>query len=135
VLWSLATGVAISVYTVIDGLGVRASHNALEYTAALFALQGSAFLVVAFVRRVPMWRQPSRQITIGVAAGVISLIGYGIVLWAQTRAPFGVVSALRETGVLWAVVIGVVIFRERGGWRVVVSGALVLAGVATIALA
>ncbi len=133
--WALATGVAIATYTVIDGLGVRASHSPLRYTVTLFAIQGTLFLVGALVRLPRGWWPAPRQVATGVGAGVISLVGYGAVLWAQARAPIGVVSALRETGVLWATVFGVVIFSERGGWRVVASAAVVLAGVVTLVLA
>jgi drug/metabolite transporter (DMT)-like permease len=134
ILWSLATGVAIATYTVIDGLGVRASHHPISYTAALFAMQGSLFLVGAFARRPGKFNISSAKVALGVSAGVISLVGYGIVLWAQTKAPLGVVSALRETGVLWAAVLGIYFFHERGGWRVVTAGAVVMLGVGAIAL-
>jgi drug/metabolite transporter (DMT)-like permease len=135
VLWSLATGAAIATYTVIDGLGVRASHNPLSYTVTLFALQGASFLAVSFVRRTGRHGVTSRMAVLGVTAGVLSLVSYGIVLWAQTKAPLGVVSALRETGVIWAAVIGVYLFKERGGPRVVGAGAVVLAGVVAMSLA
>jgi len=132
--WSIATGVAIATYTVIDGLGVRASHDPLSYTVTLFSFQGSAFLIMAIVRRPGRLGVTRGQHALGVAAGMISLVGYGIVLWAQTKAPLGVVSALRETGVIWAALIGVLIFKERGGWKVATAGVVVFAGVATIAL-
>ena len=134
VRWALATGVAIAVYTVIDGLGVRTSHQALRYTVTLMAIQSVIFIMMAFVRRPHRDFIPRRLLVRGVSAGAISLVAYGLVLWAQTRAPLGVVSALRETGVLWAAVIGVLFFKERGGWRVIAAGAVILSGVATIAL-
>ncbi len=135
VAWALATGVAIAIYTVIDGLGVRASHSPIRYTITLFSIQGSLFIGGALLRRPRGWLPETRKVALGVGAGVISLFGYASVLWAQSRAPLGVVSALRETGVLWATIFGVVLFSERGGWRVVVAGAVVLSGVGAIALA
>jgi drug/metabolite transporter (DMT)-like permease len=66
---------------------------------------------------------------------VIAIVGYGIVLWAQTKSALGVVSALRETGVIWAALIGVWFFKERGGWRVVASGVVVCGGVVAIVVA
>jgi drug/metabolite transporter (DMT)-like permease len=135
VLWALLTGVAIATYTLIDGFGVRASHAPARYTCALFAIQGSLFVVGALARRREHWLPGVARSALGITGGVLSLVGYGIVLDAQTRAPLGVVSALRETGVIWATVIGVFFFKERGGWRVVVAAAVVLFGVACIALA
>jgi drug/metabolite transporter (DMT)-like permease len=132
--WALLTGVAIAVYTLIDGLGVRVSHSPLKYACTLFAIQGTLFVVGAMARRPPNWRPSLRRSALGVFGGWLSLVGYGTILYAQTRAPLGVVSALRETGVIWATLIGVLFFKERGSWRVVISAATVLAGVTLIAL-
>jgi drug/metabolite transporter (DMT)-like permease len=58
--------------------------------------------------------------------------GYAVVLWAQQRAPLGEVSALRETGVLWAAVIGAVVFKERPLRHVALPAAVVVLGVALL---
>lgn len=134
VFWAMATGVAIAVYTVVDGLGVRASHSALRYGATLFALQSTAWLVGVVARQHRGWWPGARKAVIGVSAGVLSMVGYVTVLWAQLRAPLGVVSALRETGVLWAALIGVVIFREGRLRRIVVPATLVVVGIALLSV-
>lgn len=134
VAWALATGVAIAGYTLIDGLGVRASHHALRYTVTLFAVQGTLWVIGALVRTPRVFVLPWRPWVLGVTGGVVSVVAYGVVLYAQTRAPLGVVSALRETGVLWATAFGILIFRERGGWRLVAAAAVVLAGICCIAV-
>jgi drug/metabolite transporter (DMT)-like permease len=125
--WALATGAAIAVYTVVDGLGVRKSHDPFQYGAMLFALQSVLWLIGVVLRRRDWW--PTRQrALVGLMAGVISIAAYMTVLWAQLRAPLGVVSALRETGVLWAAVIAVVIFREGRLRRIIVPATLVVGG-------
>lgn len=134
VAWALATGAAIAVYTVVDGLGVRVSHDPLQYGALLFALQSILWLIFVFSRSRAWWPTP-RKVAIAMSSGVISMGAYLTVLWAQVRAPLGVVSALRETGVLWAAVIGVVIFREGRLRRVVVPALLVVAGIALLSIA
>jgi drug/metabolite transporter (DMT)-like permease len=134
VVWALATGAAIAVYTVVDGLGVRVSHDSFQYGALLFALQSCLWLVVVFSRRQEWWPS-SRKVVIGVSSGVISMGAYLTVLWAQVRAPLGVVSALRETGVLWAAVIGALVFREGRLRRVIVPALLVVAGIALLSVA
>jgi drug/metabolite transporter (DMT)-like permease len=85
------------------------------------------------VRRRDWWPTTQRA-AIGLASGVLSMAAYLTVLWAQLRAPLGVVSALRETGVLWAAVIGVVIFHEGRLRRVVVPAILVVAGIALLSI-
>jgi drug/metabolite transporter (DMT)-like permease len=134
VYWALATGVAIATYTVVDGLGARASANALRYAMTLFALQSAVWLLGVVLRQPRGWWPGARRASIGMTGGVLSMVGYIAVLWAQIRAPLGVVSALRETGVLWAALIGVFIFREGRVRRVVVPAALVVGGIALLSL-
>jgi drug/metabolite transporter (DMT)-like permease len=69
-----------------------------------------------------------------MSGGVLSMVGYLVILWAQLRAPLGAVSALRETGVLWAALIGVVIFHEGKVRRIVLPAALVVVGIALLSL-
>jgi drug/metabolite transporter (DMT)-like permease len=90
-------------------------------------------LIFVFSRRREWW-PPARKVAIGVSAGALSTAAYLTVLWAQARAPLGVVSALRETGVLWAAVIGVVIFREGRLRRVVIPALLVVVGIALLSI-
>jgi drug/metabolite transporter (DMT)-like permease len=134
VYWALATGVAIAVYTVVDGLGVRRSHDTLRYAVALFALQSTIWVVAVVVRRGWKWNDRPSTISIGIAAGLMSLVAYTIVLYAQTKAPLGIVSALRETGVVWAAAIGVVIFKEGRVRAIMAPAVAVVIGIALLSV-
>src|SRR5262249_38513935 len=46
------------------------------------------------------------------AGGALSLAAYWIAIWAMTVAPIAMVAALRETSVLFAAAIAVVILKE-----------------------
>jgi drug/metabolite transporter (DMT)-like permease len=70
----------------------------------------------------------------GVIAGLLSLIAYGLVLWAQTRGALAVVAALRETSVVFAAIIGALVFHERMPSRRILASALIAAGAAALAL-
>ena len=94
IYWALATGAAIAVYTVVDGIGVRRSHDALRYAVVLFVLQSTLWLIGVVVRRGWRWTDKASTITVGLVAGLMSLVAYTVVLYAQTRAPLGIVSAL-----------------------------------------
>lgn len=129
VLWAATTGAAIAAYTVIDGLGVRAGGSALQYGTTLFLLQSLSWTIAVTIRRGWSWLPAAPKVLSGLAGGILSMIGYFIVLWAQTKTAMGTVSALRETGVLWASVFGVVFFREGRFRRLVPPAALVVLGV------
>ncbi len=117
------TGLLIATYTVLDGLGVRASHAPFAYAAWLFLLHGGVLVVWAVHRRGPVLLADVRtNWRTGLAAGACAVVAYGIVLWAQSRGTLATVAALRETSVIVGAVIGAVVFREPfGRWRTVAT--------------
>ncbi len=130
---ALLTGVTIAAYTVVDGLGSRASGNAWAYAAWLFLALGPAMLPVWALRRAPAGRiRLDAESLRSAAGGVVSLAAYAIVIWAASISPMGPVSALRESSVVVAAVLGWLFLGERlGPWRlaaclVVASGAACL---------
>jgi drug/metabolite transporter (DMT)-like permease len=112
--WAGLTGVTIALYTVIDAQGVRAAPSAFSYIVwvyialgggigALFALwRGPRFLVSARSE----WRP-------GLAAGALSIVTYGLALWALRLGSTPRLAALRETSILFGVLIAVVFLKER----------------------
>jgi drug/metabolite transporter (DMT)-like permease len=129
---AVLTGLTIAGYTLVDGLGVRRSHDPYAYTCLLFLLQGPVFPVLVLVRRpLSAWRDLSTAAK-GMAAGILSVVAYGAVLWAQTKAPLAEVAALRETSVITAAVLGAVFLKERFGSRRLAAAIMVAAGIALI---
>lgn len=113
-LFALGTGCFIAGYTLIDGMGARAAASAHGYMiwVSLF----SSCLIVASVHWLQRGnRRPldERSRRAGIAAGLLSYGSSWLVIWAMTLAPLALVSALRETGVVFAVIIGVVFLKER----------------------
>lgn len=109
-----ATGLLIASYTIVDGVGVRRSGDALSYAAWLFLLEGLLVIGVSWATYGRGYvRAAARSAWLGLSGGVLAGAAYGTVLWAQTQAPLALVSALRETSLLFAAVIGTVVFGER----------------------
>lgn len=115
-LWlAVATGVVVATYTLVDGVGVRRSGSTPGYAAWLFLAHGLTAVGAAalLARGRPSYRPVLRvHWPVGIAAGMLSVVAYGIVLWAQSVAPLALVSALRETSVLLAGVLGFLFFHE-----------------------
>lgn len=136
-LWALATGLCIASYSLVDALGARVAGNAMLYLGWTTGMMSIPMVAFAVRRRgagpllaaaaVAPWR--------GIAIGVISFAGYGLVLWAQTIAPIAQVTALRETSVVWGALIGFVVLRERLGPRRWLGAIIVAAGAGLIAFA
>ncbi|ANS65812.1 integral membrane protein [Streptomyces lincolnensis] len=125
---ALATGVTIAAYTVVDGLGVRASGSSLGYIAWLMALQGVVLPAYALYR----WRGRFVAVLrpfagIGLIGAALSFAAYGLVLWAQTKAELAPIAALRESSIIVGAAIGAVLFKERfGAPRIAAAGLLVV---------
>ncbi|WP_328494606.1 DMT family transporter [Streptomyces sp. NBC_00414] len=97
---AFATGLTIAAYTVVDGLGVRASGSSLGYIAWLMAVEGVAVPAYALYRRRGELLGILRPFAgLGLLGAALSVAAYGLVLWAQTRAELAPVAALRESSV------------------------------------
>lgn len=104
---SLATGVTIALYTLIDAAGARAGLSPHTYSVWLFVLTAIAMLVVtASVHRGATFTLLRPHLRHGIAVGLLSAVAYSIVLWAMTVAPAALVAAVRETSILFAALIG-----------------------------
>jgi uncharacterized membrane protein len=135
--FALLTGLAIATYTVVDGVGVRRSGSTLGYTAWLFLGSGLLMpiaLLAARGRTGQALRVPPALIPRGLIAGILSLVAYALVLWAQTRGELAVVAALRETSVVFAAILGAVVFHERMPGRRILASILIACGAAALAL-
>ncbi|WP_328748084.1 DMT family transporter [Streptomyces sp. NBC_00285] len=125
---ALATGLSIAAYTVVDGLGVRASGSASGFIAWLMAMEGVAIPAYALWQ----WRGQFIPVLrpfagIGLLGAVLSVTAYGLVLWAQTKAELAPIAALRESSIIVGAAIGAVFFKERfGAPRIAAAGLLVV---------
>lgn len=113
---ALLNAVVIAAYTLVDGLGARASGEPAAYTA--WILVGGGILTVGwnlFRHGAPVLRATRDRVLLGLAGGVMGFGAYAIALWAMTLAPIGAVAAVRESSVLFAAALGAVVLGERFG--------------------
>ena len=112
--YALGTGCFIGAYSVTDGIGVRLAGTATGYTTWMCLLWGVLMPPVYAALR--DWRslvRGPRELTAAAAGGLVSLLAYGLVIFAMSLGPMGAVSALRETSVVFAALIGRLFLRER----------------------
>ncbi|MBN9036537.1 MAG: EamA family transporter [Rhizobiales bacterium] len=136
VFYALVTSLFITGYTLTDGMGARSADTALSYAAWLYIGDGiwsSIFCILlrgpGIVRVVlPEWKS-------ALGAGFLSAAAYAIAMWAMTKAPIAVVAALRETSILFAMMLSVLMIGETlTRWRVA-AALLIVGGVAALRLA
>ena len=131
--YALGTGGFIAAYSVVDGIGARLSGAPLSYTVWMCALWGVLMPVVYIGLRDTRSLFCVRPGTVtALVGGLVSLLAYAMVIYAMTEAPLGAVSALRETSVLFAALIGYVFLGETLTARrilacvVIASGTLII---------
>jgi len=141
--YAFTNAAIIALYTVVDGLGVRAEvatgGDALRYVMLLFVLDGCTYPVLVWWRRSPAGRAAivayaRQRWPLALLGGAASVGSYAIALWAMTRAPVASVAALRETSVLFAAVLGTVLLKERFGLQRAIGTGVVVAGVMALRL-
>jgi drug/metabolite transporter (DMT)-like permease len=129
-LAAVGTGLTIAAYTTVDGIGVRASGSPVGYIGWLMILESLCVPMFAAVRRRDvLLKQPKRVLAAGLAAGALSVLAYGLVLWAQTRGALAPIAALRETSVIFGAIIATLVFREPFGRTRIMATVLVAGGI------
>jgi drug/metabolite transporter (DMT)-like permease len=128
-LFALGTAVVICSYTLIDGLGARASGNSFSYVGWLTALTGAILSVFLLLRhREAVRRHLRTRWRISLVGGLCTWASYAIALWAMTRAPVALVAALRETSVIFGIVLAAAVLKEKLGAARYAAAVLVCAG-------
>ncbi|MFE7792456.1 EamA family transporter [Streptomyces sp. NPDC057460] len=127
---ALATGLAIAGYTTVDGVGVRASGTPLGYIAWLMILEGLAVPAYTLCRRRGQLAAQLKPFAArGLLGAALSVAAYGLVLWAQTKAPLAPIAALRESSIIVGAAIGTVFFKERFGAPRIAAAGLMVVGI------
>lgn len=128
--FALGSALATAGYSIVDGLGARASGDAVAYVGWLFVMDAVFFTPVCLaLRGRAVLRADRKAWIIGSLAAMASYSAYAIAVWAMTVAPIALVSALRETSILFAVLIGWLIFGDRMDRHKVIAAGLIITGV------
>ncbi|WP_428991337.1 EamA family transporter [Methylocapsa aurea] len=132
--YAFGTGCFIGAYSVTDGLGVRLAGDGIAYTAWMCLLWSAMVFLIYLIPR--DWRSLKRsplELLAAGGGGVVSILAYGIVIQAMSLQPMGPVSALRETSVVFAALLGRVFLHERLTTRRIAACAAIAIGAACLA--
>jgi drug/metabolite transporter (DMT)-like permease len=126
---ALITSLWISAYSFADGHGARINGHAASFALWLFALNCVCMVAWGHLARGPaLWSTFQASWPTALSAAIISQLAYFIAIWAMTKAPIALVAALRETSVLFALLISVLVLREPlTRWRMA-AGTILVAG-------
>ena len=115
IMYALGTGLFISCYSITDGFGGRLSASPLNYTAWLMILNAVIFSILLIIMNKQevvkkVFSEEKKTFLIG---GTLSYTVYGTIIWAFTQAPVSLVAALRETSIIFALLIGAIFLNEK----------------------
>jgi drug/metabolite transporter (DMT)-like permease len=122
-------------YTLVDGVGARLAGSAAAYVSWMMAGTAALIVLIALVFYRKQVAEKERGFWIrSLFGGALGIASYGIAIWAMTKAPIGLVAALRETSVLFAAILGALIFDERFGPRRWAALVLIVIGIGLLRL-
>jgi len=136
VQYSLFTGFFIGLYSLVDGYGARVSLSAISYISWSFILNAFVFpIVLRFKNQKNVFKRVmNKGKQIFWVGGSMSFVIYVIVVWGFTKAPIPMVGALRETSILFSILIGYFFLKEKITLTKIFSIFLILAGVVGLKL-
>ena len=134
IFYSLATGLFIGLYSLVDGHVARISQSPLSFLGWSFILKAMIFpFVLKFMGHKKVFSSVLKEAKlIFWVGGTLSYIVYGIVVWAFTKAPIPLVGALRESSIVFSVLIGFFFLKERITFLKIVSILIIFIGVALL---
>jgi drug/metabolite transporter (DMT)-like permease len=131
--WALGTGCFIAAYSLVDGLGARAAGTALGFYGWLAIGNAVVFAAITALKSPETLRRlPREGLKFGLLGGGASFGAYALVVWSFTQAPIALVSAVRETSIVFALLIGVFALKEELNLAKVLSTMTTLAGVVVL---
>ena len=129
-LAAMCVGVTVAGYAVLDAYGTRKAGDWLAYTAWLIVLDSGGFLLLMWaVRRRQLWTDLAQIRGRVVASGFLGLASFGVYVWALSGSQVGAVSSLRETSILFAAIIAILVHGEPVRFRRLFAAAIVFAGI------
>lgn len=128
--FAFGSAMATAGYTLADGLGARVAGDPLQYVGWLMMMSALFYTPAAIaLRGVEVIRASTRDWVMGMIAAAASFAAYAIAVWAMTVAPLALVAALRETSILFAVLLGWLLFGDRMDRGKIIAAVLIVSGV------
>ena len=126
----LLTAFMITSYTLVDGIGIRHSDNAYTYLYWMLLLNGTPTLIVSLMFKNTGLRKINKDLLIkGISFGVLAPLAYGLVVWCMQYLPIAYASAIRETSIIFATLIGLMILKEKEASSRIIPAIVIIIGI------
>ena len=127
------TAIMITTYTLVDGIGVRHSENPYTFLYWMLLLNGVPTLVASFFFKNNGLRIFNKNLIMpGIAFGLLAPLAYGLAVWCMQYLPIAYVSSMRETSIIFATVIGLLILKENTASKRIIPSIFIVIGISIL---
>ncbi|MDC6447541.1 DMT family transporter [Alphaproteobacteria bacterium] len=126
------TAVLIATYTLLDGIAVRKTGNAFTFIFWMLLLNGIPMLIYALISKNGLRKKHSYILIDGIIAGVLAILGYGLVVWSMQFIEIAYVSSIREVSIVFATILSVYLLKEKDAKKRIVPSIIIVMGVTLV---
>ena len=123
------TASLIATYTILDGIAVRLSENAFTFIYWMLLLNGMPMLIYAFFSQTGLRKKNSYKVTDGIVAGVLAILGYGLVVWSMQFIEIAYVSSIREISIVLATLLSFYLLKEKDAHKRIMPSIIICTGI------
>ena len=129
---AITTAGLIASYTILDGVAVRRSENAFTFIYWMLLLNGIPMLIYAFFLPTGLRKKNSYKVKDGVVAGILAILGYGLVVWSMQFIEIAYVSSIREISIVLATLLSFYLLKETDARKRVIPSIIICTGIAIL---
>jgi len=127
------TALLITIYTLVDGIGIRLSENKFSYLFWMLLLNGIPVLLISIFSKEKFFSNLNLNFVIlGILAGTLAILSYGIVVWSMQYLEIAYVSSIRESSIVIATLMGFFMLKEKAAKKRIIPAILVLIGISIL---
>ena len=126
---AITTASLIATYTILDGVAVRRSENAFSFIYWMLLLNGIPMLIYAFFSQSGFKKKNSYKMKDGILAGILAILGYGLVVWAMQFIEIAYVSSIREISIVMATLFSFYLLKEADARKRVMPSIIICTGI------
>tara|TARA_Y100000590_G_C15726933_1_gene1015578 strand:- start:292 stop:1134 length:843 start_codon:yes stop_codon:yes gene_type:complete len=132
-LLALSTALLIAIYTLVDGYGIRLSNNEYSYLYWMLLLNGIPILIFSiYSDDISLKEFNLKFIGWGMLAGILAILSYGIVVWSMQYLTIAYVSSIRESSIIFATLIGLLILKEKQAKNRLIPALIIVVGISIL---
>ena len=126
---AITTASLIATYTILDGVAVRRSENAFTFIYWMLLLNGIPMLIYAFFSQTGFRKKNSYHVKDGIIAGILAILGYGLVVWSMQYIEIAYVSSIREISIVLATLLSFYLLKETDARKRVIPSVIICTGI------